>query len=133
MTSDSLPGAELDVLSCLWKHGELTAREVREKLAGSRPMTHSAVSTLLARLLEKGMVTRKKQGRSFGYRAVRKAQRAGRRVVSETLERVFGGNPAAVVSSLFETRPPTAEELDQLQNLVDQLRSQQDTTEGENS
>lgn len=132
MTSDSLPDAELDVLSCLWKHGELSARDVREKLTASRPMTHSAVSTLLTRLLEKGMVTRKKQGRSFEYRAVKKAQRAGRRVVSDTLERVFGGNPAAVVSSLFETRPPTAHELDQLQNLVDQLRAEQDPTKGAN-
>ena len=125
MTNDSLPDAELDVLSCLWKHGDLTAREVREQLASSRPMTHSAVSTLLIRLLEKGMVTRRKSGRSFAYRAVKKAQRAGIRVVSETLERVFGGNPIAVVSSLFESRRPTADELNQLQELVDQLRTQQ--------
>lgn len=126
MTADSLPDAELDVLSCLWKHGELTAREIREKLERSRPMTHSAVSTLLARLLDKGMVTRKKDGRSFLYRAVRKAQKAGRRVVSDTLDRVFGGNPAAVVSSLFETRRPTANELDELQELLDELRDGQE-------
>ena len=124
MTSNSLPDAELDVLSCLWKHGPLTAREVREKLTASRPMTHSAVSTLLARLMDKGMVTRKKRGRSFVYRAVRKAQKAGRRVVSDALDRVFGANPIAVVSSLFETRRPTPGELDQLQNLVDQLRTE---------
>lgn len=127
MTADSLPDAELDVLSCLWKHGELTAREVRENLNRSRPMTHSAVSTLLTRLLDKGMVTRKKSGRSFVYRAVRKAQRAGRRVVSDTLEKVFGGNPAAVVSSLFETRKPTAAELDELQELLNDLRTKRGT------
>lgn len=125
MTSDSLPDAELDVLSCLWKHGDLTAREVREKLERSRPMTHSAVSTLLTRLMDKGMVSRRKQGRSFVYRAVRKAQKAGRRVVSDTLERVFGRNPAAIVSSLFETRKPTADELDELQELLTELRSKQ--------
>ncbi len=71
------------------------------------------------------MVARRKSGRSFAYRAVKKAQRAGIRVVSETLERVFGGNPIAVVSSLFESRRPTADELNQLQELVDQLRTQQ--------
>lgn len=130
MTADSLPDAELDVLSCLWKHGDLTAREVREKLKSVRPMSHSAVSTLLTRLLDKGMVTRRKCGRSFLYRAVKKAQRAGRRVVSEALEKVFGGNPAAVVSSLFETRRPTPDELNQLQQLVDDLRSQQRQPKG---
>lgn len=123
MTADSLPDAELDVLSCLWKHGDLTAGEVREKLKSVRPMTHSAVSTLLTRLLDKSMVSRSRQGRSFVYRAVRKAERAGRRVVSDALEKVFGGNPAAVVSSLFESRRPTREELDQLQDLLDELRA----------
>ena len=123
MTDDSLPDAELDVLSCLWKHGDQTARDIRERLDEARPMTHSAVSTLLSRLQQKGMVSRRKKGRSFVYRAVGKAQRAGRRVVSEALDKVFGGNPAAVVSSLFETRRPTSEDLDQLQQLLDQLRA----------
>jgi len=132
MTADSLPDAELDVLSCLWKHGDLTAREVREKLHDARPMTHSAVSTLLTRLLDKNMVSRRRTGRSFEYRAVRKAERAGRRVVSETLQKVFGGNPAAVVSSLFETRRPTREEIDQLQELLDELRSEQPARKGQN-
>lgn len=131
MTADSLPDAELDVLSCLWKHGDLTAREVREKLQGTRSMTHSAVSTLLTRLLDKNMVSRRRTGRSFVYRAVRKAERAGRRVVSETLQKVFGGNPAAVVSSLFETRRPTREEIDQLQQLLDELRSEQPAKKGQ--
>ena len=131
MTDDSLPDAELDVLSCLWKHGTLTARGVREKLHDARPMTHSAVSTLLSRLLDKNMVSRRRAGRSFEYRAVRKAERAGRRVVSETLQKVFGGNPAAVVSSLFETRRPTREEIDQLQELLDELRSEQPAKKGQ--
>ena len=113
------------MLSCLWKHGDLTAREIRERLHRSRPMTHSAVSTLLSRLLEKGMVGRRKAGRAFVYRAVTKAQKAGRRVVAETLDRVFGGNPSAIVSSLFESRRPTAEELDELQELLDELRNKQ--------
>jgi hypothetical protein len=43
--------------------------------------------------------------------------------VGDLVERVFGGDALAVVSSLFETRPPSAQELDQLEKLLDQLRS----------
>ena len=50
MDENQLPDAELEVLACLWKHGQLTARSIREEMVGYRPMTHAAVSTLLKRL-----------------------------------------------------------------------------------
>lgn len=127
MSEDSLPDAELEVLSCLWQQGHMTAREVREHLIDSRPLSHSAVSTLLQRLMDKQMVVRRKagSGKSFVYRAVRKSERAGRRLADGILSRVFGDNPLAIVSSLFESRSPTSEELDQLQALLDELRRNQ--------
>jgi predicted transcriptional regulator len=122
-----LPDAELDVLACLWRGGEMTARQLREALADYRPMTHSAVSTLLARLQEKGLVARRKgpAGKAFLFRAVGKPQRTYRRIVGDLVERIFGGDPLAIVSSLFESRRPTPEELDRLEELVEQLRERQ--------
>jgi hypothetical protein len=38
-------------------------------------------------------------------------------------ERIFGGSGVTMVNSLFETRPPTPEELDELQEMVDTLRA----------
>jgi predicted transcriptional regulator len=132
----SLPDAELDVLACLWRHGELTARKIREAMDEYRPMTHSAVSTLLARLHDKGLVARRKGpvGKALLFRAIPRPKRGYQRILGDLLDRVFGGDPLAVVSSLFETRRPTAEELDQLQALVHQLREQsgpRQTTQGE--
>jgi BlaI family transcriptional regulator, penicillinase repressor len=121
----ALPDAELEVLACLWKRGEATARDVREAMAAYRPLTHSAVSTLLSRLQEKGLVARRKGpiGKAFLFRAVGRPTTTRRRLVGDLLERVFGGDALAVVSSLFETRPPNAEELDRLERLLDELRS----------
>jgi BlaI family transcriptional regulator, penicillinase repressor len=121
----SLPDAELEVLACLWRKGEATAREIREAMAGYRPLTHSAVSTLLLRLQEKGLVTRRKGpvGKAFLFRAADRPKRTRRRLVGDLLERVFAGDALAIVSSLFETRPPSADELDRLQELLDQLRT----------
>jgi BlaI family transcriptional regulator, penicillinase repressor len=124
-SDDGLPDAELEVLACLWQKGEATARDVREAMAGFRPLTHSAVSTLLARLQEKGLVSRRKGpvGKAFLFRAAGRPQRTRGRLVGDLLERVFGGDALAVVSSLFETRPPNAEELDRLQRLLEELRA----------
>jgi len=127
MAEEQLPDAELEVLACLWRHHELTAREVREQMETYRPMTHSAVSTLLRRLQDKRLITRKKGpvGKAFVYRAAVAPRRAYRRIVRELMERVFGGNGMALVSALFETHPPTAEQLDELQDLLDELRRKQ--------
>jgi len=123
--SPTLPDSELEVLACLWQKGEATAREVRESMAAYRPLTHSAVSTLLARLQEKRLVTRRKGpfGKALLYRAADRPKRTRRRIVGDLLQRVFGGDALAVVSSLFETRPPSAEELDRLEQLLAELRS----------
>ena len=56
MTELDLPDAELDVMSCLWQAEVLTAREIREQLQPTRPMTHASVCTLLRRLEDKGLV-----------------------------------------------------------------------------
>jgi predicted transcriptional regulator len=121
----SLPDAELEVLACLWRTGEATAREVREMMNGFRPMAHGSIATLLARLQEKGLVTREKApvGKAFVYRPVRRAAAGYRSILSNLLDRVFGGSSIALVTSLFETKPPTREELQQLEKLLDDLRN----------
>ena len=131
MAEEQLPNAELEVLACLWRHRHLTAREVRERMEAYRPMTHSAVSTLLKRLLDKGLTTRRKGpvGKAFVYQAAVAPRRTHRRIVEELLERVFGNNGMALVSALFETQPPTSEELDQLQEMLDDLRRKRDAAE----
>lgn len=121
-----VPDAEMEVLACLWQKGEATARGVREALESFRPLTHSAVSTLLSRLQERGLVTRRKgpTGKAFLFRAAKQPQQTQRRLLQELRERIFGGDTLAIVSSLFETRPPTLQELQGLEELLDQLRNQ---------
>ncbi len=121
----NLPDAELDVLACLWKRRNLTVREIRGAMQDYRPMTHAAASTLLKRLQGKGLVKRKKGsvGKAYVFRATVPPTGTYRRVVSDLVKRVFAGNGLAMVSALYETQPPTPEELDQLQELIDNLRS----------
>lgn len=125
VTERKLPESELDVMACLWESGSATAREIREQLIQRRPMTHTSVCTLLRRLEAKGYVVREKgsAGKAFVYRA--KIQPGGmhRRLLGDLLDRLFGGSGVALVSSLLETRPPTDEEIDELQQLLQALRS----------
>ena len=120
-----LPDAELEVLACLWQHGEATARQVRESMLDYRPMAHGSMVTLLQRLLGKGLVSREKapRGKAFVYRPTRSPSPTYRRILEKLAHRIFGGNRLKVVSTLLDIKPPTDKELDQLQELLDQLRS----------
>jgi predicted transcriptional regulator len=115
-----LPDAEMDVLACVYRRKEATAREIREDLATERPMAHGSVVTLLKRLEGRGLVSRRKAdvGKAFTYAATRKQSATVRPVLRRLVNRVFAGDAAALVASLFETRPPTTSELKEIEALL---------------
>jgi BlaI family transcriptional regulator, penicillinase repressor len=121
----SLPEAELDVLSCILRQKRITAREIREALALVRPMAHASVVTLLIRLENKHLVRKEKgpQGKAFVYETTQERAKVYRSLVGTMLQRVFGGNGMALVHSLFEAKPPDAEEIDRLQEMLDRMRA----------
>src|SRR5579871_1889294 len=124
MVEQQLPDAELDVMVCLWQKGPSTAREVREALSTQRPMRHATVFTLLKRLESKRLVAREKGpvGKAFVYRALVRPAKTHKRILGDLLDRVFQGSGIALVASLLESRPPTADEIDELENLLKELR-----------
>jgi len=124
MAERRLPDAELEVLTCLHRRGEATARDIREALWDQRPMAHGSVLTLLGRLERRGLVARKKgpSGKAFVYMPTGRHTTALRPVMRRLVDRVFAGSSVDLVASLFETRPPTPEELDAIQRLVRDLR-----------
>ena len=124
MSRDSLPNAEREVLACVCRLGLATVRDVREAMAAYRPMTHASVFTLLGRLEAKGAVTREKgpAGKAFVYRPAVHPAKTYRHAVKHIVDRIFGGSGLALVASLFETKPPTPDEIEQLQELLDELR-----------
>ncbi|HET9372163.1 MAG TPA: BlaI/MecI/CopY family transcriptional regulator [Vicinamibacterales bacterium] len=120
-----VPPAEMDVLGCVYRRGEATAREIRLDLSADRPMAHGSVLTLLKRLEARGLVVRRKAdvGKAFVYLPTRKQASAVRPLLKRVVNRVFGGDAVALVASLFETRPPTPSELAEIEALVrDQRR-----------
>ena len=122
-SDDFLPEAELEVLAVLHETGEREASAIRDALARYRNLTHASVATLLRRLEERGLVSRRKgdSGKAFLYSATRKASGTQRGVIERTLERVFRGRPVSLVASLFEVRTPDEKEIEELRSLLDTI------------
>ena len=123
----TLPEAEQDVLGAIYDLGEATARDVRERLQRRRPLAHASVVTLLGRLEEKGLVRRRKAdvGKAFLYTATAERTRTFGPLLSRLVRRAFQGNSAALVASLFESRPPDAPEIAELDALLEDWRARE--------
>lgn len=51
--------SELDVLKCFWRDGDLSAREVQDRIAGSLGWSSSTTRTVLERMRTKGLLSRR--------------------------------------------------------------------------
>ena len=120
-------------MACLHRLGEATAAQLREALQSYRPMAHGSMLTLLKRLEAKDVVVRKKGpvGKAYVYSVKHRRNFAFRDLVRNLVQRVFHGDSAALVASLFETKPPSPEELEKIQQMLDDLRKKTGREGGE--
>ena len=122
-----LPDAERDVLACLNQLGEATVKEIRDALQKTRAMEAASVLTLLKRLEAKNLVAKRKadKGKAFVFRPTAESAGVSRGLMKDLFQKVFAGDTMAFMSSFFETRKPTESEIEQMQQLLDELRSDQ--------
>lgn len=126
---DRLPDGELEILNILWKLGKATATQIRHAQKPQRD--HATVSTLLKRLITKKLVRREKAktGREFVYEAIAKPEKTRRGLMKSFLKNTFEGSGIEMISALFQTSAPNEEEIDQLQAMLDELKSKKSNKE----
>lgn len=126
MEEGRVPDAELEVLACLQRRGSATAREIGEAIEAWRPLSHSSVMTLLGRLEGRGLVRHERSGsgREHLFFPTTGRDEALRPILGRLVKRIFGGDAAGLVASLYGGRTPTESELDRLERLVRDIREQ---------
>jgi BlaI family penicillinase repressor len=97
---DVPPPLELLCLRALWSLGEGSVKAVRQIVAQSRPLAYTTIMTVLDRLVRKGMLARRKVGRSFAYAPRATRDEARRAALRELLEGYFDGSEAELVRFL---------------------------------
>ena len=92
-------------MRALWDLGEGTTRDVQEALeALGRALAPTTVTTVLARLEKRGLVTHRRDGRQYIYRATVSRQEMQRSVISRVTDTLFRGDVTALFSQLLSTR-----------------------------
>jgi BlaI family transcriptional regulator, penicillinase repressor len=116
--------AELSILSVLWQRGPSTVREVHEALrsarSGGSDVGYTTVLKLLQIMTEKKLVTRDARARTHVYAAALPEATTRKQLLSDLVDRAFGGSSLALVLQALSTTRATPAELDQIRRLLDE-------------
>ena len=97
---DVPPPLELLCLNALWTLGEANVRDVQEIVVRTRPLAYTTIMTVLDRLVRKGKLTRRKQGRAFVYRPETSRDEMRRAAVRELVDALFDGSEVELAAFL---------------------------------
>ena len=123
MTESARPtNAELLLLRVLWDQGACTVREVSETLRGAgHNIGYTTVLKQLQIMTEKGLVVRDTSSRAHVYAARRPAEETQRGIVTDLIDRVFGGSAAQLILRALSDGVSAAER-EQIRALLDSER-----------
>jgi BlaI family penicillinase repressor len=91
---------EHEILTIVWAGGEMTAAEVRSKVA--RQLKDATIRTVLRRLEEKGYLTHTVESGTFIYRSKESAASAAADAVKGLLERFCDGSIERALQALVD-------------------------------
>lgn len=106
------------IMRVLWRDGEATAAEVHATLEPERGLAPTTIATMLRKMETKGVVAHRVDGRQFVYRPTVSEAEVRRSMVDELLERVFAGDPAALVSHLIAEHRVEPDELEHVRQII---------------
>jgi BlaI family penicillinase repressor len=114
-----LTGLQLSILRVLWERGEATTQDVWACVTVGRPLALTTVATIMSRLERKRVLTHRRDGRQYVYRATVSRSDVRRSKVRELTENLFGGDPAALLSHLVRTDGVDPQELKRFRAMLD--------------
>ncbi|HYS52260.1 MAG TPA: BlaI/MecI/CopY family transcriptional regulator [Thermoanaerobaculia bacterium] len=116
--------AELAILSVLWERGPSTVRDVHDELNLHTATGYTTVLKLLQIMTEKGLVVRDETQRAHIYEARYSEQKTQRQLLSDLVDRAFGGSAAKLVMQALSGRRANPDELMLIRNLLDRLEGE---------
>ena len=114
------------IMQVLWTRGEATVAEVHEALFDKRGLAPTTIATMLRKMEDKGVVAHRVEDRHFVYRATVSEDAVRSTMVSELLDRLFAGDPAALVSHLVADHDIDEAEVERLRALLDRAETRKD-------
>lgn len=116
--------SELEILRVLWDRKQATVREVHEELSQYKDCGYTTTLKLMQIMHEKGIVKRDDRSKTHIYEAIISKEKTQRQLVDKMVNSLFGGSATQLVMQALGNNSPSADELDAIQQLLDNLKKQ---------
>ena len=118
--------SELEILQILWQNGTATVRDVHEELAKTKDVGYTTTLKLMQIMHDKGLVKRDETMRTHIYQAAVNKERTQKHLLDKMIDSLFGGSSTQLVLQALGSgeQKVSAEELAQIQSLLDNLKKQ---------
>ncbi|WP_247940689.1 CopY/TcrY family copper transport repressor [Streptococcus oralis] len=115
--------AEWQVMKIIWMQGEQTSSDLIRVLAERFDWSKSTIQTLLARLVEKECLTRKKEGKSFVYSALLTLDQSRDLLVQDIKDKVCSRRIKNLLADLIVECDFTQADLEGLEEVISKKKS----------
>lgn len=118
--------SELEILQILWDKNLATVREVHEELAKTKDVGYTTTLKLMQIMHDKGLVNRDESMRTHIYQAAVNKEKTQKHLLNKMIDSLFGGSSTQLVLQALGggEQKVSAEELAQIQTLIDNLKKQ---------
>ena len=115
--------AEWQVMKIIWMQGEQTSSDLIRVLAERFDWSKSTIQTLLARLVEKECLTRKKEGKFFVYSALLTLDQSRDLLVQDIKDKVCSRRIKNLLADLIVECDFTQADLEGLEEVISKKKS----------
>ena len=115
--------AEWQVMKIIWMQGEQTSTDLIMVLAERFDWSKSTIQTLLARLVEKECLTRKKEGKFFVYSALLTLDQSRDLLVQDIKDKVCSRRIKNLLADLIVECDFTLADLEDLEEVISKKKS----------
>ena len=112
-----IPAAEWEVMEVLWNEPGLTGTEVHQRLP-RQDRKLKTVNTLLARLVERGVLATRRVGKAFRYTPLLEREACVRQESAGFVQRILGGQWSPLVLQLVEQANLSPSDIAELEALL---------------
>jgi len=115
----ALSEGQLEIMNVAWELGEGTLGEVWRELNKKRPIARNTIQTLLTRLVDKGWLTYRVEGKTFHYSAAVPKEATLQHVAQRLVDTAFRGSTEGLVMARIEGQKLEPDEARRIRELID--------------
>lgn len=118
---------ETQIMEIAWVKGEVTVKQVHERLQSKRELAYTTVMTVMSRLAEKGLLKRVREGAAYVYRPTSGREEFTQTSVKKVMQELLRDFSTPAIRQFVESiGKEDPEQIEQLARLIDRKRKKTD-------